>query len=72
MKFYVAKSTKDNKEYKFDSLKKVRDFVRSAINANEVRGIEEIFEIYKEVTKRKKLDTAKSNPSNFCKITEVI
>jgi hypothetical protein len=51
-------------EYKRDSLKQARNLVRSLLNVNEVKGIAEKIEIYKEVTKRKKIDEVTSNPAN--------
>ena len=43
-------------EYKQDSLKAARDFVRSLLNVNAVKGIVESVEIYKETIVRKKID----------------
>jgi hypothetical protein len=69
---YIAKSLLDLKEYRFDTLKDLRRFVRSTINSNEIKGIEEVFEIYKEVTKRKLIDQAKSNPKVVGHISKVL
>lgn len=71
-KNYIVKSLKDLKEYRFDSLKDLRKFVRSAINSNEVRGVEEVFEIYKETTERKLLDGTKSQPNVTGHISKVL
>lgn len=58
---YIAKSNKSEKEFIFDNLKALRAFIRAAINVNEVKGIEEVYEVYREVTKRTKIDEAKSS-----------
>lgn len=50
-------------EYMRESLKAARDLVRSLINVNEVKGIAETIEIYKEVTKRLKIDEVQSKPN---------
>jgi len=51
-------------EYKESTLKRARDLVRSLLNVNEVKGIEETIEIFKEVTKRKKIDSVMSVSNN--------
>lgn len=58
-------------EFKESTLKKARDLVRSIMNVNAVKGIEETIEIYKEVTKRKKIDEVKSIKGNVGKVEEV-
>lgn len=58
-------------EYKYNSLKAARDIVRSMLNINEVKGVTETIEIYKEVTTRKKIDEVKSNPANTGKLDKV-
>ena len=70
MKNYIVKVA-DASEHKFDSLKAARNFIRSLINVNEIKGIEEVYELYKETVKRKKIDQAKSNPQNVGKIGKV-
>lgn len=73
MRNYIAKSLKDLKEYRFDTLKELRAFIRSTINSNEVKGIEEVFEIYKEIpAKRKLIDQAKSKPNISGPISKVL
>ena len=46
-------------EFKEQSLKKARDLVRSIMNVNAVKGIDETIEIYKETLVRKKIDEVK-------------
>lgn len=58
-------------EFKESTLKRARDLVRSIINVNTVKGIEETIEIYKEVTQRKKIDEVKSNSNNFGTVDKV-
>lgn len=58
-------------EYMRESLKAARDLVRSLINVNEVKGVAETIEIFKEVTKRKKIDEVKSNPANTGSVERV-
>lgn len=58
-------------EHVFDTLKDARNFIRSLINVNEVKGIEETFEVFKQVTTRKKIDEAKSNPKTTGKFDKV-
>lgn len=47
-------------EFRESTLKRARDLVRSLLNVNEVKGIEETIDIFKEVTIRKKIDSVKS------------
>lgn len=63
MKNYIVKVA-GQLEYKRDSLKAARDLVRNFLNVNEVKGITETIEIYKEITTRKKIDEVKSKPDN--------
>ena len=70
MKNYIVKVA-EKTEHKFNCLKDARNFIRSMINVNEVKGIKEKFEIFKEVTKRHKIDEAISNPNNSGKFDKV-
>lgn len=70
MKNYIVKIA-EKTEHKFQSLKDARNFIRSLINVNEVKGIQEKFEIYKEITKRHKIDEAVSNPKASGKFDKV-
>jgi len=70
LKNYIVKIA-EKTEHRFDSLKDARNFIRSMINVNEVKGIQEKYELYKEVTKRKKIDEATSNPRNSGKFEKV-
>jgi hypothetical protein len=65
MKNYIVKTK--NKEYDFKSLKEARIFIRSLLNVDEIKGVEESYELYKEVVSRKKIDEVKSNPKNIGK-----
>ena len=58
-------------EYKYNSLKAARDIVRSMMNINQVKGIVETIEIYKEVTRRVKIDEVKSTASDSGKVDKV-
>lgn len=69
-KSYIVK-VEDALEYPFSSLKEARDFIRSMVNINEVKGLTEKFELYKQVVARKKIDEAKSNPKNINKVDEL-
>lgn len=58
-------------EFKESTLKRARDLVRSILNVNAVKGVEETIEIYKEVTKRKKIDEVKSTLGQVGKVDQV-
>ena len=70
MKNYIV-AVAGQKDIKVDTLKRARDLVRSLLNVNEVKGIEETIEIYKEVTKRKKIDSVKSNSNSSGTVDKV-
>lgn len=69
-KNYIVAVNSDS-EYTFDSLKEARDFIRSMININEVKGLSEKFEIYKETVARKKIDETTSNPKTIIKASSL-
>lgn len=58
-------------EFKESTLKRARALVMSIMNVNAVKGIEETVEIYKEVTKRKKIDSVTSKPGNVGTVDKV-
>ena len=64
MKKYVVRVA-GQAEYRHNSLKAARDLVRSILNVNAVKGISETIEIYKEITRLKKIDEVVSSSDNF-------
>jgi len=69
-KIYIVKE--NEKEFPFPSLKAARSFIRNIINVNEVKGIEAVYEIYKQETKRTKIDEAKSEANVVGPITKLM
>lgn len=67
---YIVKE--NEKEFPFESLKAARSFIRNIINVNEVKGIAAVYEIYKQETKRTKIDEAKSKAEVVGHVTKVL
>jgi len=70
MKSYIVKIA-GKLEIKCKSLKEARKTVQSVLNANEIKGIEEVIEIYNETIKRKKIDQVKSDPKKAGSIARI-
>ena len=54
MKTYIVDT--ESESFKFDSLKKARDFIRSLINVQQVKGLQFKVALYSEVVRRKKIE----------------
>lgn len=67
---YIVKVANEP-ELKFPTLRSARDHVRSLINIHEVKGIDVLIEIYKEVMHRRKINVVKTKADNTGDVNKV-